>query len=445
MENIIDERAVIGCVLIDSQSLYLVYKSLKPEMFTHYLEADIFNAMLEIFDAGESINVASIFEKLEGAYEYDVVCEELAECAKIPNLSTEIKSYAKAIEQRYYAVEIRRAIEQASLTGKNLDEDIALIASKLEQAQTSKSVGMRSMTEIAEAYSDGYFKEDVTKKRINTGFYKLDALLGGLEGGDVTVIGARPAVGKSALTTQIIRQISEQGYKVGYFNLEMSESQVYERMMANIGGIKLDRMRNAKNFLDDEEQRFKVANEKIKTLNVTISSGSKNVSEIKAESRHQDFDLIIIDYLQLLKNERNYSGNRAAEVGAISKAIKGLAMELNIPIIVLSQLNRVSERTENKEPTMSELRESGDIEQDASQIILLWNLNPDNITAKGLVVCKNRMGKVGKIGYRFDGDYMKFEERLEDFYQWERKVREHTPHFQDEDDDVNEQCPWENN
>ena len=134
------------------------------------------------------------------------------------------------------------------------------------------------------------------------------------------------------------------------------------------------------------------------------------MSEIRNESRHMGYDIIVIDYLQLLKSDRTYRGNRYAEVGAISKAIKALAMELNIPIIALSQLNRVSEARENKEPTMAELREAGDIEQDASVILLMWNTAKNDSSRKGIKVEKQRQGRTGKLVFRFRGDLMKFEE-----------------------------------
>ena len=119
--------------------------------------------------------------------------------------------------------------------------------------------------------------------------------------------------------------------------------------------------------------------------------------------------MIVIDYLQLLRSDKWYS-NRAAEVGDISKSVKALAMELNIPIIVLSQLNRVSEMRENKEPTMAEMRESGDIEQDASNILLLWNTDADDNTRKAIKIEKQRQGENGKIGLYFNGSQMRFEE-----------------------------------
>ena len=136
------------------------------------------------------------------------------------------------------------------------------------------------------------------------------------------------------------------------------------------------------------------------------------------------YDIIIVDYLQLVKADKSYRGNRYAEVGEISHAFKALAMELNIPIIVLSQLNRVSEGKETKEPTMAELRESGDIEQDASIIILLWNVSADDESKKGCKIEKQRQGKKGKVVLNFNGDLMQFEETgesVKDAQTWQKE------------------------
>ena len=141
-----------------------------------------------------------------------------------------------------------------------------------------------------------------------------------------------------------------------------------------------------------------------------ITTGSKAVSEIRAESRHMGYDVIIIDYLQLLKADKTYKGNRYAEVGAVSRAIKALAMELNIPVIALSQLNRASEHYETKEPSMSDLREAGDIEQDASVIMLMWNCDENDRSKKGFKIEKQRQGQTGKEVLYFDGNLMRFEE-----------------------------------
>lgn len=223
------------------------------------------------------------------------------------------------------------------------------------------------------------------------------------------MIGARPAVGKSAFVTQVLMSMGAAGKRVLLYNLEMREAQVYERMLSRQSGIKLNRIRRGKSFLNDEKSRFDAANTELKKLDIWISSGAKTVPEIRSECRNMGADCIIIDYLQLVRTDRHYS-NRASEVGEISKSIKALAMELKCPIIILSQLNRVSELRETKEPTMAELRESGDIEQDASVIILLWNRDENDRTKKGLKVEKNRQGEQTKIHLEFGGASMSFRE-----------------------------------
>ena len=255
---------------------------------------------------------------------------------------------------------------------------------------------------------------------------KLDNTLGGLEGGDMIVIGARPAVGKSAFVTQIAINLADRKKKIAFYNLEMSDKQVYERLLSRKSRIGLNRIRRARSFLGDEKDRFDKANQELKKSTLFIRSGAVTVSQIRNECRHLDLDCIVIDYIQLLRADIHYQ-SRANEVGAISKAIKALAMELNIPIIALSQLNRVSEMRQDKVPTMGELREAGDIEQDASIILLMWNIVDDK---KGLKVEKNRQGILSTEVLRFDGDNMQFietDESIKEAAKGFRKAEEPTP------------------
>jgi replicative DNA helicase len=229
------------------------------------------------------------------------------------------------------------------------------------------------------------------------------------------VIGARPSVGKSALVTQIATYMVKQGKRVGFYNLEMKDQQIYERLLAAESGIGIKRIKRALAFTGDEQERFDKANEVIRGYkDLVINTGAKKISDIRAESRHMNYDIIIIDYMQLILPEDRYKGSRFAEVGQISHEIKALAMEFNIPVIALSQLNRLSAVKETKEPTMAELRESGDVEQDASIIMLMWNLTEDR-TVKGLKVDKNRQGEVGKEKLNFEGNFMRF---TEDSSEW---------------------------
>jgi replicative DNA helicase len=417
------EIGVIGCVLIDNDSMYKIYNKLKPEMFSSEFCQDTFAEMLAMYDRGENINVVSLSQTLENhKWEPEIIASELKECISVTPVSTAIKSYADAVVKDWRARETKKIFQGVSLRPCDIDNSIAEVLTKLEEIQENKTVHSKTMKQIVAENKGNYFNEHVGEGLIKTGFYRTDDCLGGLEGGDVTVIGARPGVGKSAIVTQMIGQMAEKDYNIGYYNLEMNESQVYERFVSRMSEIGLTRVRRAKAFLGGEKEAFDKANETLSGYSITISTGAKSVSEIRAECRHQRYDVIVIDYLQLIKADRRF-GNRASEVGDISKAIKALAMELNVPIIVLSQLNRISEMRETKEPTMAELRESGDVEQDASNIILLWNLDEDG-KYKGWKIEKQRQGTHLKEVLQFDGDHMRFIERTETIEQIQARMRQ---------------------
>ena len=409
------EQGVIGCVLIDNNSLYGVYNKLKPEMFASEFAQDCYAEMIAMYDRGENVNILSLSQALENRkLDPDDIRACLKDCISSAPTSVMMKSYADSVIKMWRSRKAKELFYHISFAPKDIDNTISEVLARLEELQGNKEVRSKSLKQIVKENRDNYFNENVGKNLVKTGFYKLDDCLGGLEGGDITIIGARPGVGKSAIVTQIIGQMAKKGYRVGYFNLEMNESQVYERFVSRLAELSLTRVRRAKSLLGGEEEAFNKANEEMAVYDVIISTGSKSVSEVKAESRHQRFDVIIIDYLQLIKADRKYA-NRASEVGDISKSIKGLASELHVPIIILSQLNRVSEHNETKEPTMAELRESGDIEQDASNIILMWNVSDKNRSFKGLKVEKQRQGETMKEGLQFDGEHMSFRERQESF------------------------------
>lgn len=408
------EAGVIGCVLIDNNSINDVYTVLKPEMFGTDLGADMYAEMLAMYDRGENINPISLSQALEDERrESSEILNVAKESILVAPTSAIIKSYASTIVKDYRSRAAKELFQRVSLKPCDIDGTIAEVMARLEELQESKEVRSKSLKQIVKENRGKYFNEHVGEGLVKTGFYNLDNCLGGLEGGDITVIGARPGVGKSALVTQMIGQMAVKGRRVGYFNLEMNESQVYERFVSRLSELSLTRVRRAKMFLGGEKELFDKANDEMSGYDVIVSTGSKSVGEIRSESRHQKFDVMIIDYLQLIKADRRYA-NRASEVGDISKAIKALAFELHIPVVLLSQLNRLSEAKETKEPTMAELRESGDIEQDASNILLMWNVS-ENHKYKALKVEKQRQGETMKEGIVFDGEHMRFEERRESF------------------------------
>ena len=409
----IAEKNVIGMLLMDSEKIAEVYTLLSADMFTSEILRRIFLEFQRGYDNRKEVNVSTIVHALSGEnHTEEEIGEVLKSCAYEVIPGSSILSHAEVIVNEYKARCLKDVIS-IKVNPAEINKQIGKIITDLETLQDCKTIKAKTIATIAKENKERYFT-DKKENKIHIGIYSLDDIIGGLEGGDVVVIAARPAVGKSAFVTQTANNIAEQGKKVCFYNLEMQEKQMYERFVVSKSGIPLTRLRNAKAYLGDEKERFEKANNDLmKNENIVISTGSKSVNEIRAEVRHMDYDIIIIDYLQLLKTDKEYRGNRTAEVGAISKAIKALAMELNIPIIALSQLNRASETRDTKEPTMADLRESGDIEQDASIILLMWNLDIEDKTKKGCKVEKNRQGENGKVALRFNGEYMKFEQLTE--------------------------------
>lgn len=411
----IAEQQVIGSLLMDNGCMSDIYGLLESDMFFDRYLAQIYREFQRAYDRGCKLTIPDIEQKLRSDdFPSELIIQILSNCLLSTTTSAYIKENANVIVNDYKAHRLNNFLNTIKVSPTNLKEQIRSIQEELEVLQDKQKEKSKTLAEIAKENKSNYFKEREVKP-LYLGFDKLDELLGGLEGGDMIVIGARPAVGKSAFVTQITSNLAKQGKRIGFYNLEMQNKQVYERFVVSESGIGLTRLRRAIKFLGDEEERFNKANEALeKAENIVITSGgAKSVSDIRSESRHMDYDIIIIDYMQLLKAESTYRGNRAAEVGEISRSIQNLAMELNIPIIALSQLNRVSEMKDTKEPTMAELREAGNIEQDASVIMLMWNLDANDRTKKGCKVEKNRQGNTGKVVMRFNGDLMKFEETNE--------------------------------
>lgn len=401
------ELGVIGCVLIDNDVLNGIWRNLKPEMFESELAQDTYKEMLAMYDRNESIDPMSLSMALENhKYTQEQISFLMKSCISETSTSTMIKSYADAVAKEYKTRAVRDIFQRASLKPCDIGDTIADILTRLEHLQEGKEVKLKPLKQIVQENKGNYFNENVGDGNITLGFPQLDDSVGKLEAGDVTIVAARPSVGKSAIVTQILGNMAEQGLKAAYFNLEMSEGQVYERFLSRLAEIGLTRIRRAKAFLGDEEERFNKANDEMSDYQVSVAIGPMSPRDIKAECRHQGYDVIIVDYLQLLTPDRHCS-SRSEEVSGLSRSLKTIAGELKVPVIALSQLNRASEGKETKEPTMSELRESGAIEQDASTIIMLWNLSKDE-KIKGVKVEKNRQGVKIHEAMEFDGDYMKF-------------------------------------
>ena len=419
------EKGILGCILIDQSCLYDIYGKLEPKMFENEFCADAFKEILVMYDCGNTVNIMQLAQRIE-CHKYDAkfVLEQLKECAIASPTSTMAKYYASTIMKEYKSRVVKELFSKASLMPKDIEDTISYCLTQLEGLKNAEENGLKSIKQIVSENKDHYFVPDKPTSGIRFGFYKMDICLGDLAKGDVTVIGARPAVGKSAFVLQIIKHMCKKGFKVGYFNLEMKEGQVYERLLSSIGGLELPRIKNANAFLGEEKKKFDNANDEMSEYSLYISP-SRKVSKIKSECRHQEFDVVVVDHLQLTQSDKNWNGNRNGEIGENSRYLKSMAMELNCHIIIISQLSRGVEHRDDKEPMLSDLRESGDIEQDASNVIFLWNMsdNEKYNTYKGVKIAKNRQGVLMREGLKFDGEHMDFVERTEEFDKYKAYVK----------------------
>lgn len=390
----------------------IVKTDITPEMFNDPLYGEIFNQIKTWEDEGEEINVTRVIDFITS----DTISKKAA--ADIVTDIIDSGDYGASneyccneIRKRYRAKKFNEILNRTEVTVDNIDSILEEFSGDIDSLKESKNTGAVRMADLVK-YQGDYFK-DKGNKIYDTGFSRLDKTIGSFDSGDLIIIAGRPAGGKSALSLQIARRYARKGLKVAFFNLEMTAKQMYERAIASTSGIDMSRVRNALCFLNDEKEKFAKGNEKLaEEVNLYLYNGTQRVSDIKAEQIKNRYDVIFIDYLQLIKPD-SPRNNRYQEVGEISRGLKRIAMEFNIPLFALSQLNRASEQNKDKEPTMSELREAGDLEQDASTILLIWTPNMDERSRKMIKVEKGRQTGNTKQELIFNGKTMTFTEEEE--------------------------------
>jgi replicative DNA helicase len=302
---------------------------------------------------------------------------------------------------------IREALEGQGSAEELASALIGTCTAHLEQRHDSGTV---TATEAFKQLYDDYFSDKVTQK-ISTGFPRLDGIIKGIAPGELCIIGARPGVGKSAFSLDVLRTAVKSGKKSILYSYEMSRSEVMQRWAAREAVIKLDTFAD-KSLTEEEKKRFLDAGARISRCPFLINDKPRTtLSKMRAEARrHKDLQLIVIDYLQLIPVIGKYE-RRDLEIAAITRELKLMAKELNVVIILLAQLNRMKGDTE--EPDLRSLRESGSIEQDADKVLFIWKM--DEFGKICVKVEKNREGKTGRVVMQFDGDIMRYTELSENY------------------------------
>jgi replicative DNA helicase len=435
-QNIEAERSVLGSLMLDKDAIIRVANLIRVGDFYKDDHNLIYEAMVELYEKREPIDVLSLSNRLEEKNQLDKIggSSYLTSLVNSVPSSSNVEHYAKVVQKKSTLRKLITASGEITEMGYKESEDVEKILDQAEQKLFAVSqkyikqdfVSIKSILESAFNRIDELHKGDHKLRGIPCGFPDLDNLLAGFQKSDLVIIAARPSIGKTSLALDLARQIAvQQKVPIGVFSLEMSSDQLIDRMLAAQSGVDLWRLRTGRLKSEDGDDDFQKIGEAMGILSEAPifidDAGSSNVMEMRTMARRlqseHNVGLIIIDYLQLMEG-RSGGDNRVNEISEISRALKQLARELNIPIIALSQLSRAVESRSPQIPKLSDLRESGSIEQDADIVIFLYREDrekPDtpNKNIIELHIAKHRNGPVGKISLYFD-------ERITSFKSLER-------------------------
>ena len=411
------EEAVLGSLIIDPDAIFDVASFLRPEAFYQAKNRSIYSAILGLNERRDPIDFITLLEELRRREELEKVGGEAYVIDLINAVPTSVnaKNYARVVE----AAALRRKMINAASTIANLAydeaEDINVVIDRAEQTLFSISEDRTTrdlvpIKQIADTYLDriqALHEQGGDIVGVPTGFSDLDRLLGGLNKSDLLILAARPGMGKTSLQNGIaLTAALRHGKRVAMFNLEMSGEQLVQRMVASETKIDSQRLRRGQLF-DHEWPIFMEAIGRLSETRIFIDdTPSITPNQLRTKCRRlyaeHGLDLIIIDYLQLMQAERS-TNNRVMEISEISRGLKGLARELDVPVLAAAQLSRAVEQRQDKRPMLSDLRDSGSIEQDADIVMFIYRddyYNPDTTERPNIAelnIAKHRNGPTGSV------------------------------------------------
>ncbi|WP_188455428.1 replicative DNA helicase [Virgibacillus oceani] len=426
--NIEAEQAVIGAIFLEPEAFSAASELLVPEDFYRAGHQRIFETMMRLSDKGEPIDLVTVTTSLANAKTLDEVggVSYLTDVAGSVPTAANIGYYSKIVEEKSV---LRRLIRTAtdivttSFTREDEVEDVLNEAEKsiLEVSHRQNSGAFKSIKDVLIDVYDNieslhHQSADVTG--VPTGFHDLDRITSGFQRNDLIIIAARPSVGKTAFALNVAQNVAiKTDENVAIFSLEMGADQLVSRMLCAEGNIDAQRLRTGSLEADDWG-KLTMAMGSLSNAGIYIDdSPGIRVSEIRSKCRRlkqeHGLGMILIDYLQLIQGSANSKENRQQEVSEISRSLKGLARELNVPLIALSQLSRGVESRQDKRPMMSDLRESGSIEQDADIVGFLYrddyyDQESEKQNIIEIIISKQRNGPVGTVELAFVKEYNKF-------------------------------------
>jgi len=429
-QNLEAEKSVLGSIIIDKDAINKVADFLNPEDFYSSNHQIIYAAAINLFEKHEPIDLLSLSNRLTEngkLTEAGGVSYLTSLTGSVPT-SSHIATYGKIVQRKKMLRDLIGAAFHISGLGHNEEEDIEHLLDEAEQKIFS--VSQRSLTH-AFAHLGSSLNEAVERitnqdmgvlRGYATKHKYLDNILGGLQKSDLIILAARPSVGKTAFAIDLALRAADQGIPVGIFSMEMSIDQVVDRFIASKAGVSLWKLRTGKLSHDEDDfLRITTACDELKSMPIYVDDASSpNILQMRAMARrlqaNQGLGLLVVDYLQLMTSRRSYD-SPVQQVTEISRGLKGLAKELNIPILAISQLSRAVEQREGHKPRLSDLRDSGSIEQDADVVMFIHREDKINyerakeqnkLNHAQLVVAKHRNGPTGEIDFRVDPESLRF-------------------------------------
>jgi len=430
-QNIEAEQSLLGCLMLDKNAIVKVADFIQPEDFYKEIHKEIYQAMIDLFLKMEPIDIISLSAKLRAKNQLEKIggLTYLTSLINTVPTATHVANYAKTVREKKVLRDLIEVSSDIGLDAFDESQDVDFLLDKAEKKVFS--IGQRSLSQsfvlikdiLGETFEriDHLSKSGQGLRGIPTGFKQLDNKLAGLQRSDLVILAARPSMGKSSLALDIAKNVAiYQNLPVGIFSLEMSKDQIVDRLISSHANIDLWKLRTGKlndGPGDNDFSRIQSAMGTLSEAPIYIyDMSSTNILQMRAMARRLQSDkglgLLVVDYLQLMDTTNKYA-SPLQQVTENSRALKSLAKELNIPVLVLSQLSRAVEQRTPHRPMLSDLRESGAIEQDADVVLFIYrddkyNENSLEKNIAEIIIAKHRNGPVGMVKLYFDENRASF-------------------------------------
>ena len=430
-QDIVAEKSLLGAIMLSDGVLPEILTILRPGDFYDEKHQAIYEAMMNLYDQHRPVDLLTLTSELKASKKLKQIggAPYLTELTNFVPTASHAKAYAEIIEKAAVRRRLIKAGTEISTKAYEDDADVDSLIGAAERQlfEVSDKVIKSDYTPMDELLADAFDRiEELHKNKgalrgLKTGFRDLDNKTAGFQKGDLIIIGARPAMGKTTFAQNLAYNIASINKKGAlFFSMEMAKNEIVDRMISSVSGVDSWHMRTG-NLSEEEFSRIGEAMGEMDEVPIYIDdTSSMTIMELRNKARRavhdHDIGIVIVDYLQLIQGSDRYKGNRVQEVTEISRGLKILARELEIPVIALAQLSRGVTGRDDPRPVLSDLRESGSIEQDADLVMFLHrpdyykqnddNYEPTNITE--LLVAKHRHGAVGKIELYFHPELLRF-------------------------------------